>query len=275
MEDVAEIVVLLVGDTGCAEFRQAHASLAALAQTIRVPNLDAAAELLTNDPWTPDLIVLAQSRPGEFSAATVGRLRMRAPLARLVALLGSWCEGEMRTGRPLPGVIRIYWHQWLPRFQQEIDRLRRGLCPTWGLPATAGDEERLLLGTRPPRARQQGLVAISTPQFAMADWLSAACRLGGYATVCLQPSRPARVQGAAALVWDGGDFCAERQTQLPRLKAALGPLPILALGDFPRVVDCDAIVAAGVTAVLSKPLLVDDLLWSLQAFFLPLAARRL
>jgi CheY-like chemotaxis protein len=106
----------------------------------------------------------------------------------------------------------------------------------------------------------------------MADWLSAACRRGGYATVWLQPSRPARVQGAVALVWDGGDFCVQRQAQLPRLKAELGPLPILALLDFPRVADHDAAVAAGVAAVLSKPLLIDDLLWSLQAFFLPLAA---
>ncbi len=268
---MAEIAVLLVGDAGRAEFREARTSLEVLAQTTRVANLDEAAELLSDGPLVPDLIVLAQSRPGEFSAAAVDRLRRAAPLARVVALLGSWCEGETRTGRPLAGVIRVYWHQWLPRFRQELERIHCGGCPTCGLPATAGEEERLLLLTRLPPARRQGLVAIAVRQFAMADWLSAACRLVGYATVWLQPSRPARIDGAVALLWDGNDFCRQWQAELQRLRMELGPLPILALLDFPRIGDCEAVMAAGATAVLSKPLLVDDLLWSLQEFAVPIA----
>src|SRR5262245_46214259 len=60
----------------------------------------------------PDLILLVASRPGRFSAAEVEALHRRAPLARLVALLGTWCEGEVRSGHPWPGVNRIYAHQW-------------------------------------------------------------------------------------------------------------------------------------------------------------------
>lgn len=259
-----EIAVLLLGDAERAEFREARASLDALTRTTHAADLEQAAELLSDGSLLPDLIVLAQSRPGEFSAAAVDRLRLAAPLARLVALLGSWCEGETRTGRPLPGVIRVYWHQWLPRFRQDLERIRRDWCPTWGLPATAGEEERLLLLTRLPPARRQGLVAIAVRQFAMADWLSAACRLAGYATVWLQPSRPARIEGAVALLWDGDDFSDQRLAELQRLRVELGLLPVLALLDFPRIGDRDAVMAAGATAVLSKPLLVDDLLWSLQ-----------
>jgi hypothetical protein len=263
---MTEIAVLLVGDAERGEFRQARASLETLTRVTRAADLDQAAELLRAGPLAPELIVLVQSRPGEFSAAAVDRLRMAAPLARIVALLGSWCEGEMRTGRPLPGVIRVYWHQWLPRFRQELERIRRGWCPAWGLPATAGEEERLLSATRLPLAQRGGLVAVAVRPFAMADWLSSACRLAGYATVWLQPSRPARIEGAAAVLWDGDDCRRQWRSELVRLRAELGPLPLLALLDFPRVEDCDAVLAAGATAVLSKPLLVDDLLWSLEEF---------
>ena len=51
----------------------------------------------------PELIVMAQSRPGVFSAQWIERLRRSAPLAGVVALLGTWCEGETRSGRPAPG----------------------------------------------------------------------------------------------------------------------------------------------------------------------------
>jgi hypothetical protein len=268
---LAEIAVLLVGDARRGEFREACASLEALVHTTCAADLDQAAVLLDAGLPPPELIVLAQSRPGEFSAAAVDRLRRAAPLARLVALLGSWCEGELRTGRPLPGAIRVYWHQWLPRFQQDLERIRRGWCPIWGLPATAGEDERLLLAKGLPLAPRQGLVVIAARQFAMADWLSAACRLAGYATVWLQPSRPVRIAGAVALLWDGDDCPHRREAELERLRAEFGPVPILALLDFPRMGDRDEVLAAGAAALLSKPLLVDDLLWSLQEFVTPKA----
>ena len=89
------------------------------------------------------------SRPGGRSAAAPG------PLARIVGLLGSWCEGEVRSGRPWPGAMRIYWHQWPGRWHAELDRLR-GACPIWGLPLTAGDEDRVPAMFDAPLPRRQG-----------------------------------------------------------------------------------------------------------------------
>ena len=51
---------------------------------------------------SPDVIVVAQAFPGQFSHQAIDRLRRLAPLARMVGLMGSWCEGEMRTGSPWP-----------------------------------------------------------------------------------------------------------------------------------------------------------------------------
>jgi hypothetical protein len=83
----------------------------------------------------PDLILLVASRPGRFSAAEVEALHHRAPLARIVGLLGSWSEGEVRSGHPWPGVTRIYAHQWQARLPREL--------ATWQ-PRTASQIDRLL-----------------------------------------------------------------------------------------------------------------------------------
>lgn len=81
----------------------------------RVDDLQQAVVAL-DEGWGPlDLIVLAESRPGEYSATSIDELRACAPLARVWRLLGSWCEGEQRSGHPPAGCINTYWHQWEPR----------------------------------------------------------------------------------------------------------------------------------------------------------------
>ena len=54
-----------------------------------------------------DLVVIAQAEPGQFSLETIEQLQMQFGNTPLVAVLGSWCEGEQRTGQPWPGVLRI------------------------------------------------------------------------------------------------------------------------------------------------------------------------
>ena len=103
-------------NTARREFREACAAMRAQRPVIEVPGVDAACEILAGSDDVFDVIVVAEDRPGQYSEETIDRLRRLAPLARVVGLLGSWCEGESRTGRPWPASIRVYWHQWLPRF---------------------------------------------------------------------------------------------------------------------------------------------------------------
>lgn len=191
----SEISILLVGNTARSEFRRARAALDGLGRVVSVPDAESAAAALGEGQVVADVIVVAQSYPGEFSLRAIDRLRRLAPLSRVLGLMGSWCEGEARTGRPWPGAIRIYWHQWLPRCHRELRRLCRGQCSAWGLPITATEEERLLLGARQPVTQRQGLIAIYTRLFEMEDWLSAALRRRGCSTVWLRPPRPARTKG--------------------------------------------------------------------------------
>ena len=259
--------LLLIGDTSRPEFREAALAADRLGDLLEVAGAGAAAEAIASGRTAPDLIVVAQSFPGEFSAESIERLRRLAPLARVVGLLGSWCEGETRTGKPLPAAIRLYWHQWLPRADEELRRLDSGLTSNWSLPITASDEERLLAMADRPWKKREGREAIRAPRAEMVAWLADACRLRGYTPVRLLGAAgdAAPIAPADALLFDGTDCRHDELAELPRLAASMRPTPVVVLLDFPRPEDRDRALAAGAAAVLGKPLLLEDLFWQLDA----------
>lgn len=262
-----QLSILLVGDLHRAEFREAQEAARRLGDLLGVADAAAAADAIASGRTTPDLIVVAQAFPGEFSAASIERLRRLAPLARVVGLLGPWCEGETRTGKPWPAAIRLYWHQWLPRAEEDLRRLGGGQTSNWSLPATASEEERLLAMADRPWQQRRGRVAIHSPWTEMHAWLADACRLRGYTPVRLAAAAGpcARTAVADALLFDGTDCQDHELADLARLAALVRPAPVVVLLDFPRVEDRDRALAAGAAAVLAKPLLLEDLFWQLDA----------
>ena len=256
--------ILLVGDTRRREFREADAALERVGDVARAADVEAAVGVLEEGQVAPDVIVVAQAQPGQFAPEAVDRLRRLAPLARVLGLLGSWCEGESRTGEPWPAAIRLYWHQWLAAVRSRVGPVARWAGLGMG---AAGDRHRR--GTAPgpkrrPAPPRQGLIALCVRRFEMHDWLATACRRQGYSTVWLRPGEPIRVDGVRAVVFDGTDCGPDEVVQIERLSAELRPAAILALLDFPRIEDHDRALAAGAAAVLSKPLLLDDLFWQLD-----------
>lgn len=261
---MSHLGVLLLGDTSRAEFRAARQALVATSRVEEAATLREAAALLERGDFLADVIVVAQSYPGQFSAPEIDRLRRLAPLARILGLLGAWCEGETRTGKPWAASIRVYWHQWPARWRQELARLERGECPGWGLPLTAAEEERLLAAADEKRPRREGLVVIHARSFDAAQWLAAALEHRGYRTVWLRPHRMEEVPGVTAAAFDGTDARDADLADLRRLAANLYGAPIVALLDFPRLEDQQAMLAAGASAVLAKPVALDDLFWQLD-----------
>jgi len=259
-----DLSILLLGDVERTEFREAEACLRRCGNVHRFAEAAAAATALAEGQFAADAIVLAQAFPGQFSHQAVDRLRRLAPLARVLGLLGSWCEGEMRTGSPWPAVVRTYWHQWPARCERKLQRLTEGQGSSWALPVTATEEERLLADATAAWPRQHGLIVIHCRCAEIHDWLSASCRSRGFSTVWQRPPNSARIEGAAAALFDGSCLCDEEADQLHRLTEVLRPAPVIALLDFPRVEDRCRALAAGAAAVLSKPLAVDDLFWELE-----------
>ncbi len=254
--------VYLVGDASREEFRDGCAVLDALSRVHRFADIESAVDGLNNTQdehaFAP-LIVLAQSHPGQFTSDGVDCLRTAAPLARIVALLGMWCEGEPRSGHPLPGVIRVYWHQAVARFPRKLSKWAEGRGSTWALPLTATDEERLLASTTAALPQATGLVALWSRRAEMEGFLAAACRAAGYATAWLHPRQPGGVRGAVAALFDGTSLDAKGLAELRDFAARVAPTRVLALLDFPRIKEVQLAAEMGVR-VLAKPVNVEDLL---------------
>jgi CheY-like chemotaxis protein len=261
---MSSLSILLLGDTDRTEFQDARLCLDDRGVVHGFSRVALAAAALVEGEIVPDVIVVAQAFPGQFSHQAVDRLRRLAPLARVIGLLGSWCEGEMRTGSPWPGAVRTYWHQWAIRCDRELRRLAKGECCSWALPPTATEEERLLADTAERWPQRHGLVVICARSREMAEWLSAACRSRGFATVWQRPPITARVDGAVAAIFDGTLLREDQTSDLHRLAAALRPAPVLALLAFPRAEDRRRALSAGAAVVVSKPVAVDDLFGELE-----------
>ena len=263
---MAEISVLLVGNTFRSEFREARAVLERFSRVVPAIDAATAAAVIETDEVAPDVIVVAQAYPGQFSAEAIDRLRRLAPLSPVIGLLGSWCEGEMRTGEPWPGTVRVYWHQWASPSERELGRLSRGECSSWGLPATATEEEHLLasVGQTLHEPSRQGRILVRSRQFDMQDWLAAACRMRGYQTEWLRAGRSVAAEDATAVIFDAADEVEAELEDLRQLARAVPGVPVIAVLGFPRVEDRDRALSAGAATVLSKPLFLHDLFWQMD-----------
>lgn len=215
----------------------------------------------------PALLLLVQRLPGEASAEEVAAVRRRFPLARWLTLLGSWCEGEPRSGKPLPGVARLYWHQWSPRVLGEIRKLAAGEPSEWSLPATAAAEERLSSDPSPaarePRSARP-LIALQTDQREMAEALAALLEQTGFAPCWCRCDCSPTAEIAATVV-DLGHGCQRAWHSLAETCRATRR-PVLALLSFPRPEDATRARDLGASELLSKPLDSRDLVASLNAF---------
>ncbi len=202
---------------------------------------------------------MAQTWPGEFSGSDVDRLRYLVPQARVSELLGSCCEGPARTAQPAPGAMRHHWHQWLARFEPEFARRAAGQCPTWSLPLTATDEERLLALPRTTTpACDRGLIVVVSRHGELARALCDACPQHGFAGLWIrQQSRGPYLAGVRAVVWEAPASPAAWPGEIAELKSF--DAPVVALASFPRADDIERFRAAGAAAVVSQPFWLGDL----------------
>ena len=247
---------LLVGDTASAEFRPVAEFLRREADLIEVADIPAALEAIAVGGFVPDAVVLVQDRPGVFGHRSLDQLRQAAPLARYLGLLGSWCEGEQRTGQPWAGMIRTYWHQWLARWANEFKQGARADLRWWGLPDTVSDDERTMQMAEDAWPERMGLVAVHSRNVDTADYLVEACGARGYSAIWLDPRRPMHLVKPQVVIWDGA---VEQLPAFPEIVKQFSPASIVALLDFPRMEDVAQAANLGAAAVVCQPLRLEDL----------------
>jgi hypothetical protein len=254
--------VLLVGASDFHEFGEAVRWLRAHTQLDAARTVTEAIERCERRQAFWHTIIIAQSRPGQFAPHDIDQLSRAMPLAHLIALLGSCCEGETRSGRPWPGVVRVYWHQFTARAATE---LRMDVTATsWQLPRTVSEAERAdhALQSQPQPA--DGLIAIRTHQAVLFDALAGACRIAGYSSVWTASAERWSVQGAVAVLWHGPMRTEFEFQQLRNIAARSRQVPVIALLGFPRYDHVQRATAAGAAAVLSIPFLLPDLWTTLR-----------
>jgi hypothetical protein len=257
-------VVQLVGDIQHPDFRHA------------IELLRRESRATADQETPPELIVVAQCRPDSIGLAQMSHLRRTAPLAGMIALVGSWCEGETRTGRPWPGAQRLYWYEFPAWWRKQMLLRAAGCCPDWarpvdfGLPAAAG---KLLsdcgFSTRMPGrlVGRSGVIVLRTALRETADALADILNGAGYATAWQAPGRlPSCIRGAEAGIWEGGQFSDDEAADLRAFcnQMTRDYAPVLALLDFPRRNRVDHALEIGAAAVLGKPWRNADLLTTIE-----------
>lgn len=239
--------IRIVGQVDHPDFREAFDLISANAQ------------INISDHEFPELVIVAQSRPYAVRAREIESLQRRWPLSPIVALLGSWCEGEARTGRPWPGVERLYWYDFPAWWRRQLRLRAGGRCPDWarpldfGFPATAG---QLLSDCRLAGQARRGAVPIRSACRESASALSDVLRRDGYATIWQPPRNSAAiVSGVVAGVWEGGQLSDHESDDLAIFCRALAreDAPVIALLDFPRRDRVERAREIGVAVVLGKP----------------------
>jgi hypothetical protein len=228
-----------------------------------------AAGLLEQQAVAPELLLLAQPRPGYYAQSMLAYLRSLAPLTRIVLVAGSWCEGELRTGQPAHGVLRLYWYDLAAWWREAMACQTAARCPPWSEPLEDGYAGRLRTSSSLPeivQKRADGLVEVDTLQYETFAALATVLTSAGWSAVWQRHNLPpTTTAGTTAGIWDGGQLDPPEIDQLANFCQSLNKcagflVPVLVLLDFPRPEHLSMARAAGARAVLPKPYRVDDLL---------------
>ena len=211
-----------------------------------------------------DLIVMAESRRDQIQPETMEWLRQKFSGVPIVNLLGSWCEGEMRSGSPLPGVIRVYWHQWSGQYAQFVNQLKENSITDWHLPATTTIADRLQSSTTPVDLQNE-IIGVSAWTQTQYEMLADSLKTMGYRSRWLERSTwdAEAIRILSAICIDANSMTQDLTNRLQWLKTTFPQRPMILILNFPRENDVASAKSLGVEEVLSKPFDLADLLTAL------------
>jgi hypothetical protein len=152
----------------------------------------------------------------------------------------------------------VYAHEFIARVGRQFELLERQSALDWAIPFTRTEEDRLLASSPICDQRFMARVAVFSDQRETASALCDLLRCAGYTVV------DQRGDDVAVAVWDcPGDFTAS-QPSFERLVARWPRTAKIVLMGFPSVTDHAATLTCGAAAVVSKPFLIEDLLWQMR-----------
>jgi CheY-like chemotaxis protein len=256
--------VLVIGDFDHPSFQSAMDWMTKCAEVTAVKDIDEALGCVAGLE-TMNVGVFVQARPGRITQSHVERIHALAPLARLAVLAGEWCEGELRTGDAIIGVMRFYWHEWPVRLKPLILTAASSDSSLWALPRTTLPGEKTLSFPPHPTGAPGRLIAICTHNASSFDTLAAACRSGGWGAAWLDIVRPYLVRSASAVIWEGELDLVGHFESLARIARMMQPAPTIAVVGFARYAETNAAYQAGAVGLIAKPFFVADLMSTIRS----------
>ncbi len=250
---MALLSLLIVGQVNRAEARTLAEWLATALQPAdqhHFSDLTSALRETSRTNSIPDLIVIVQSRPDEFSASEIASLFAFAPLARFVVAYGAWCESDGRNRHLWPLAVRVPLRSAAARIEREWRLLHeaRGLEP---LPLSASREE-VFAADHPPLTQTSSpqTVLVVSPDPAYRRYLSELLASAGHA-VC-SADAPTPGSPPTAILLDADPWDEARADQLENLLQQHPTANTIALMSLPQPEHEAAITGLGANTVLPK-----------------------
>lgn len=214
-----------------------------------------------------DLIVLAQVRPDQIPAHVVEEIQAKQPTVPVVALLGSWCEGGMRSDVPWPGVRRVYWHQWSGRFEKFSKQLAEDGITLWHQSRTASDADDALHESACEETESKMLVAVSAVEQTQFDYLRDVLESFGWQACWAERASfdAETLELISAVCIDANSYSEALADRIEWLQDQFAETPKSLILNFPRSQDVAAASSHGIHDLVSKPFQPHDLKNAIEA----------
>ena len=250
---------IVIGDTGPAEFQpvvellQRRLDAAALRWD---PDFSAFRQAIASG-WRPELVIILQSWPDQFSADEVAELISLCPLARIVCCFGPWCDSDGRNRSIWSLGVHVPAAAFASRLEHELDLLSGSRDAGPPLPLTASRTETFEFDFSPqavsqPAAKNMNVVS---PDRRFREMTAAALRNSGRSENESSDASP-----PAAIVFDADPWDGDRAQKLAKIRTAHPRSRLVACVGFSRPHVEAELRDAGADAIWFKLAPLADLL---------------
>lgn len=265
-----EISILLTGEYWHSEFSDLIAEVRGHSVTLK--KLDSILdEGLTDIRF--QLVVVAQPRRSQFSSKQLEALSEQFIHIPVVVLCGSWCEGETRSGTPIPGLTRVYWHQWKGRFENFQDQLISNGVATWHLPKIASITDHIQQDVdvlkKPKLENNIGISALNQESFEM---MAMAIHSTGCVWIESLPSSDTNKSKFSVICVEGNSLTEDTERRVRDLQKRFPRTPMVMTLNFPRRSEFAIANRLGIEELVSKPFQLSDLQFAIRRAQSPIAA---
>jgi hypothetical protein len=183
------------------------------------------------DLWFPDLVVVLQSWPDQFSETDVHDILALCPLARIACCFGPWCDSDGRTRSIWPLALRVPVAAAVGRLARELALLESGDAPRRPLSLTASRAEIFEYDFCPwePEEPAARTVTVISPDRRWKEMIESGIRKFG-----LRNHDPRSGEPPEILIFDADPWDAEQAISLRAIRAADRKARIIAAIGFPR-----------------------------------------